>query len=128
MALKNICRIPPTWTLEEYSLHNCQDGSHDHLSRAEIREYVQEGRVVWLREAKTRRESSVVWILPSQANPTTKNPCAAGPMNAGLSFRVGETLAIAVYRHQSWAEVMLSHIQMRREESTPIPGPAIAAS
>jgi hypothetical protein len=118
MSLKNICSIPRTWNLADYSAHNCRDGSHAHFSRRQIYEAEQKGLVVWLRVAASRRETSVVWILPEHDGPSTKKSSATGPVNTGLSNRVGEQLATAVYLAQPWARVMLDHINMRRAESS----------
>jgi hypothetical protein len=114
VALKNICVIPRRWTTDDYAGHTCTDGSHSHVSHAQLQEKERDGRVVWLHRARSRREASVVYILESHPGAATSSP-ACGPINTGLSNRVGEVLALAVYDHQAWAAVMLSSINCRRE-------------
>jgi hypothetical protein len=122
MSLKNICSIPRHWTLADYSCHTCRDGSHAHLSRAALLPYERRNLVVWLKRAETRRDSSVVWILPyvrereAMEDPVHLPMAALSAVNVGLSFRVGSYLALAVYHHQNWAEAMLLQINMRRED------------
>ncbi len=118
MSLKNICSIARSWTLEDYRLHTCSDGSHAHLTRAQVQEKDKQGLVVWLMRGETRRESSVVWVLSNaHPGPSTKSFCATEPINAGLSNRVGEQLAIGVYTRQDWALTMLAQVNLRREGS-----------
>jgi hypothetical protein len=115
MSLKNICAIPKHWTLEEYSRHTCADGSHSHLTRAQLHEKEKKGLVVYLRASKNRRETSIVYILDSHPGPSTASYSPGAPLNTGLSNRVGEVLAVAVYQRQPWGQVMLAHINGRRE-------------
>ena len=95
-----ICVVPVDWNLEEYERHSCGDGSHYHIGHSELIEQKQRNLVVCLREGSRRArendrpdpkipERDVAWagrITPSSAIP-------GEPMNAGLSFRVGEYLA-----------------------------------
>ena len=113
MSLKSICVIPLDWTLADYRSHSCCDGSHHHLSWAELLPARAENRVTFLVEAKTRKEKTVVWILPAR-EASTKSPTATA-LNIGLSFRVGEELAKQIRRQQSWAVCMYSQIRRRRE-------------
>jgi hypothetical protein len=115
MSLKNICAIPKHWTLEDYAAHTCADGSHSHLTRAQLHEKEKQGLVVFLRAAKNRRETSIVYILESHPGPATSCYTPGGPLNTGLSNRVGEVLASAVYQRKPWGQVMLAHINLRRE-------------
>ncbi len=110
-----ICSIPLTWTLEDYRAHHCGDGSHYHFSWAQLSPHLQANRVVVLLEAKTRKEKTVVWILPEDTPPLTNSPGAVGQMNYGLSFRYGEYLAKRIRQKASWAQVMLNEIRGRRE-------------
>ena len=118
MALKNICTIPRHWTLADYRRHTCSDGSHQHISRAQLHQIENEGRIVWLLVPKDRRDQAVVYVLETHPGPSTRSwlPCA--PINTGLSNRVGEVLAIAVYRNKPWARVMLAHMNPRRPGHT----------
>jgi hypothetical protein len=118
MSLKNICSIPTSWTLADYSRHTCHDGSHQHLSRRKIYDADKKGLVLWLREAANRRESSVVYLIEESDPVPKKTARSTSPLNTGLSNRVGESLAVSVYHGQKWAQVMLAHINMRREESS----------
>lgn len=119
MALKNVCSIPRSWSLEDYSRHTCDDGSHTHLSRSQVHDLNQQGLVVWLSTAATRREKSVVWILPhrtvSERRAHPGGSIVGSIVNTGLSYRIGEYHADAVRRRQPWAVVMLHHILMRQE-------------
>lgn len=119
MAIKTICSIPLDWTLSEYERHTCDDGSHQHLSFSQAREHETKGLLVWLVQGKTKRERSVAFILPDREAPVTKTP-RCPPMNTGLSYRVGEILALAIYAKESWALAMHSQIRMRRPEPDPI--------
>lgn len=116
VANKNICSIPRTWTLEDYRQHTCDDGSHHHLSRAQLNPSIAKGLVVWLIESQTRRESSVVYVLPeAHPGPATKSYCCPDPLNRGLSYAVGAELAQAIYARKEYARVMLADIRMTRE-------------
>ncbi len=119
MSIKTVCSIPLDWTLSEYERHTCQDGSHQHLSFTQLREREAKGLIVYLVEGKTKRERSVVFVLPDHEAPATKTP-RCPPMNTGLSYRVGEILALAIYAKQGWALAMHSQIRMRREEPEPL--------
>jgi hypothetical protein len=110
-----ICSIPLTSRLEDYRAQSCGDGSHWHLSWAELRPHLEQNRVVFLVEAKTRKEKTVVWILPEDAPPLTKAPSMTGIVNSGLSFRVGDYLAKRIRQKESWAEAMFQQIRGRRE-------------
>jgi hypothetical protein len=119
LALKNICSIPRTWTLEDYRKHTCIDGSHGHVSRAELKPSIAKGLVVWLIEGQTRRESSVIYVLPdAHPGPATKRPCSP-PINTGLSYAVGAELANAFYNREPYAAVMLANIRTKRESPAP---------
>lgn len=119
MAKKNICSVPADWTMQTYSLHSCHDGSHSHLSWAELHIHEEKNVVNWLRRSESRREPSVVqvFIVPEviKANVTSRQ-VPTGPMNSGLSYRVGPYLARKVRVGEMWALVMLSHIKNRRED------------
>ena len=90
-------------------------GSHQHLSFTQLREREAKGLIVYLVEGKNKKERSVVFVLPDHQVPATKTP-RCPPMNTGLSYRVGEILALAIYAKQSWALAMHSQIRMRRED------------
>jgi len=119
MAKKNICSVPADWTLATYSRHSCHDGSHFHLSYAEVHRHEEKNVVNWLRRSDSRRQPSVVqvFIVPEVIRPNvTSRQCATGSMNSGLSYRVGPYLARKVRVGEMWALVMLSHINNRRED------------
>lgn len=117
MAIKNICRIPREWNLADYRQHNCQDGSHTHLSRSQIYIYESRGLVVWLKHPSSKRDNGIVWIVGEivEIDKIHQEVLAASPLTTGLSFRVGAELAGALSRRAPWAETMLSQIEMRRE-------------
>jgi hypothetical protein len=112
---KTICSIPRDWTLEDYRAHTCSDGSHHHITRAELKPSEDKGLVIWMHEAQNRRDRSVVYVLPDRPGPQTKSYGSNEPINSGLSNAVGEELAMDVYKKEPYAEVMLAHIRMRRE-------------
>lgn len=115
MALKNVCIIPHSWSPEDYSRHTCQDNSHAHFSRAQLRPYENHGVVEWIRESQTRREKSIVKIH-------------CGQFRRGLSCIVGGVLATAVRERQPWAQVMLATIRGKKTtEDETAQSPAAAA-
>jgi hypothetical protein len=123
MSKKNICSIPLDWTIEDYNLHSCRDGSHHHISHSQVHYYEQTDLVLWLRKSDSRRENSVVKVqlLPAMnAGQVTRSLCAPRTMNTGLSFRVGGYLAKRVRQRESWALVMLSHISGRPERESAV--------
>jgi hypothetical protein len=126
MATKNICLIPLDWSLEDYDSHSCLDGSHVHLSHAEVTRHEKRNIVHWLREGKSRRERSVVQIqeLPERdtrwAGRASSQIVAGHAMNGGLSFQLGEYLAAQWRLRESWAQVMVSQIKHRPLEPDPV--------
>jgi len=123
MAKKNICSVPADWTLETYSRHSCHDGSHHHLSYAEVHRHEEINVVNWLRRSDLKRAPSVVqvFLVPEVIKPNVTRQCATGSMNSGLSYRVGPYLARKVRVGEQWALVMLSHINNRREDRLDVP-------
>lgn len=121
MAVKSICSIPLDWTMETYREHTCFDGSHYHISPAQLAEHKKNDLVDVLVTAQNRREKTIVKIeiLPVRndrwAGRASRSHASGSAMNGGLSYRVGPYLAKRVRQKQSWAVVMLSHINMRPE-------------
>jgi len=119
MAVKTICSIPLDWTMETYRQHTCTDGSHTHLSHAELSDHRQRNIVAVLVEARNRREKTIVKIqlLPERddrwAGRQLRSRASGSAMNSGLSHRVGPYLAKRVRQRQPWAIVMLAHIRNR---------------
>jgi hypothetical protein len=109
MSLKNICRIPRSWTLADYRRHTCRDGSHIHTSLAQLAPLEKNGLVIWLKHPETRNDSGVCWIVEHVKEVDRFEYLGSG-INTGLSSRVGEYLAVEIYRKQVWASVMLSDI------------------
>jgi hypothetical protein len=123
MASKTICSVPPGWTLDDHARHTCFDGSHSHLSFAEINKREKTDVVCWLRRAASRAEKSVVQIHllerrdDSWAGRQLSTYSMPGePMNKGLSFRLGPYLAKHVRQNHSWAVVMFSQINRPRAQ------------
>jgi hypothetical protein len=116
VSLKNICRIPRTWNLEEYRRHTCTDRSHLHFSRSQIAPYEAKGLVIWLLHPIAKNDAGVCVIVDHVAEIDSLE-WLGSPMNTGLSARVGEYLAVSVYRKQTWANVMLSEITGSRSRS-----------
>lgn len=110
MARKNLCLIPKDWTLEDLSRHPCHDGSHSHRSHSQVYEAEKRGQVQWLRQP-SKRENGVIQFLFMRPDGRAATPGSS--LNHGLSYRVGETHAMAVYRREPWAQVMLNEINMR---------------
>ena len=121
MALKTICSVPLDWTMVDYARHTCFDGSHVHLSHSQLEHHKKHDFVDYLQKGTCRREKNVVRIelVPVADNSWAGRPslthAAGGAMNHGLSFRVGAYLASRVRQKESWAQVMLSQINMRPE-------------
>jgi hypothetical protein len=116
MAIKNICSVPESWTLDEYSRHSCQDGSHHHLSFADLKRLEERNVIVWLRRGESRRVTSVVqvFIVPETRKPNvTRRPCAPGQVNFGMSNKYGEFHAKKIRQRELWALVMLAMIKRR---------------
>jgi hypothetical protein len=118
---KTICSIPRTWTREDYRAHSCDDGSHFHKSPSSV--YIQEkkGLVVWLMKLGVDGgDCDVIYELPeAHPGPATKSYCSPDPINTGLSYAVGEELAMDFYDGQEYAPVLLAHIRMKRENPAP---------
>lgn len=112
MAVKNICVVPSGRTLEYFLRHSkCDDGSHAHLSRAQVYEREKLGLVIdWVRQP-TRRSNGVIFLLSGRKQGRAALPGSS--LNCGLSYRVGSTLAIAVYLRHEWARIMLLEINMK---------------
>jgi hypothetical protein len=121
-----VCRIPIDWTMLDYARHSCFDGSHIHLSHAQVAEHEKRDLVIWLYCGISRHAKSVVQIEElaerdvSFAGPPSISHPAGRPINIGLSFRVGPYLARRVRERERWALVMLSHINMRPEREVAI--------
>lgn len=119
MALKTICSVPLDWTLENYLEHRCNDGSHFHITRSQLREHESRNIVKFLRRSGSNRETDVVQIQTLAvrddrwAGRPSRSRTAGSPMNTGLSYRVGPYLAKRVRQRQLWAIVMLSQIRNR---------------
>jgi hypothetical protein len=113
-----ICVVPVDWNLEEYERHSCGDGSHYHIGHSELIQQKQRNLVVYLREGSRRREKTIVQIqeLPERdvawaGRPSITCAVAGEPMNAGLSFRLGEYLAMRFRQRHAWAAVMRAEMQ-----------------
>jgi hypothetical protein len=120
MALKTVCVVPYEWTLETYRTHHCSDGSHIHISYAELHENKARHAVKILHEARSRRERTVVQIFLVPAGhkaSVTSSVCAPRSLNYGLSNKVGELLAEAIRNREEWALVMYAQMKNRREDS-----------
>jgi hypothetical protein len=109
VSLKNICRVPRSWNLEEYRRHTCTDSSHIHLSYAQVLESEKRGLVVWLKHPQNKRDAGVC-VIVEYVHEIDSLEWLGSPMNTGLSSRVGEYLAVEVYRKRDWAAVMLAEI------------------
>lgn len=109
MSLKNICQIPRSWSLEDYRRHNCRDGSHVHLSRSQVLPYEKKGLVVWLKHPASNQNSGIC-VIVEHVHELDSLEWLGSAMNTGLSSRVGEYLAVEIYRKRIWANVMLSEI------------------
>jgi len=123
MASKTICSVPLGWTLDDHARHSCFDGSHSHLSYAEVHKHEKTSVVCWLHRAVSRREKSVVQISElaqrddSWAGRQLSTYAMAGePMNKGLSFKLGAYLAKHVRQNHAWATVMFSEINRPRAQ------------
>ena len=110
--------MPADWSLEEYERHSCGDGSHYHISHSELTARKGHAFVVVLRKGAVRREKTVVQIQElakrdvAWAGRITASRAIPGePMNAGLSFRVGECLAKRIRQRHAWAAVMRAEMQ-----------------
>jgi hypothetical protein len=117
MSLKNICRIPRSWNLEEYRRHTCHDGSHLHLSRAQVLPFENKGLVIWLKHPTSPHDSGVC-VIVDRMQDLDSLEWLGSPMNTGLSSRVGEYLAVEIYRKRIWANVMLAEITGSRSRSS----------
>jgi hypothetical protein len=120
---QKVCVIPADFTLADYQAHPCQEGRHAHLSRAQLRPYIEQKRVVILqgslghgrRElARIKGEKTVIWILPCTKDAVTGRTALAGLLNSGLSFQFGEYLAMRVRQRESWALAMVAEMRGRR--------------
>lgn len=100
MSLKRFCLVPHTWSLEDYSSHNCADSSHLHLSRRQVWDLERDGEVEWLHVPVGRHDKGVVRFSRVFAV-------------RGLSARIGAPLAEALARRMPWAEAMLSDIRLQ---------------
>src|SRR5579864_350892 len=114
-----VCSVPLDWTIEDYLSHSCGDGSHVHISHAQVAIHKEKDIVRYLRETTSRKMKDVVQIQllavrdDRWAGRASITAATGGPMNPGLSFRVGEYLAKHVRKRESWAIVMYAHIKNR---------------
>jgi hypothetical protein len=67
------------------------------------------GLVVWLKHPATQHDSGVCVII-EHLQELDSLDWLGSPINTGLSSRVGEYLAVEIYRRRLWANVMLSEI------------------
>jgi len=93
------CLIPAHWTREDLALHSCRDGSHAHLSSAEVHDARVHALVEWVLEPVRNRDRGIVRLCRQISA-------------RGLSCRVGELLALAVSKREHWARLMIADIRM----------------
>lgn len=110
MSAKVVCVIPPKWTLADYSLHNCADRSHAHISRSEASDSIKHELVEIVRDADRRLKRKMIVRLVKTM-----------PLH-GLSSTVGAELSFALRDHtrSDFAQTMLAHIRMRAVAPDPI--------
>lgn len=105
-----VCVLPSlNYTLADYLANPRERGIHAHLSRSQLRPFLDANRVVVCqgslgesrRQEAKRKEKTVVWIIPEEGS-ATRSPWI-GHLNHGLSFRYGEELAKRIRLRESWA-------------------------
>ena len=75
---------------------------------------------MWLLDRDKGDDRTVVCVLPeAHPGPATKSYCSPDPINTGLSYAVGEELAMDYYDGEPYAKVLLAHIRMKRENPAP---------
>lgn len=79
------------------------------MSRSQVLPLEKNGLVVWLKHPATQHDSGVC-IIVEHVQELDSLDWLGSPMNTGLSCRVGEYLAVEIYRKRPWANVMLSEI------------------
>ncbi len=111
----------------DYSLRSCADGSHCHISRAQLYDLEKHNSIRWV-AIRYRGEG----IVPIDSAPDINKKWAGGVVRVsmvfgfrGVSACVGEYLADALRRRESWALAMHDQIRGRSYEgrSEPEDGP-----
>jgi hypothetical protein len=98
VSIKRYCLVPATWNLADCSAHSCGDGSHVHLSRAQLWDLEADGLIEWMHRPANRHDKGIVQLRRLVGT-------------RGLSARVGAVLAEAVRLRLDWALLMLSDIR-----------------
>jgi hypothetical protein len=103
-AKKNIL-VPHSFTAADLPSLKTSSQQFARLSNAEVYEAEKLNLVEWIHKPQHRRDRGVVRQIRSIGI-------------RGLSCKLGEPLAVAVQQKELWAQVMLAHIQMRRESAS----------
>jgi hypothetical protein len=86
------------------------------LSRSQVLPFENKGLVIWLKHPSSPHDSGVC-VIVERMKEIDSLEWLGSPMNTGLSSRVGEYLAVEIYRKRVWASVMLSEITGSRARS-----------
>jgi hypothetical protein len=103
-AKKNIL-VPHSFTAADLPSLQTSSKLYARLSNSEVYEAEKLNLIEWLHKPLHRRDRGVVRQIRSIGI-------------RGLSCKLGEPLAVAVQQKEPWAQVMLAHIQMRRESAS----------
>jgi hypothetical protein len=112
LSRKRYCLVPPSWDLHDFQLHTCSDRSHCHISRAQLYDLEKYRSIRWVAIRYNKGEE----LVPIE-NPDVNKKWDSGIVRIsmvfgfrGMSSSVGEYLADALRRRESWAVAMLAQI------------------
>lgn len=123
MAVSVACVVDRSVSPADLAHLRCTDGSHAHLTWAQLRQYRDLGLI------ELNADGTIAWLRRPSAKGTNRSERVKGVVRLkrqigirGLSCKVGGTLAVAVEkREEDWPRVMLGDI--RRDHSAPPPDP-----